>query len=66
MNKNKYLEYYMDSKIYSKEEVQKSIDNTKKEFSSKKVNVQVYLNEFGVYIITFELIIKIVFLKIYF
>lgn len=54
MNKNKYLEYYMDSKIYSKEEVQKSIDNTKKEFSSKKVNVQVYLNEFGVYIITFE------------
>ena len=53
MNKTKYLEYYMDSKIYSKDEVQKSIDETKKEFSNKEVSVQVSLNEFGVYIITF-------------
>ena len=51
--KNKYLEYYMDSKIYSKNEVQQSIDNTKKEFPNKKIDVQVYLNKFSVYIVTF-------------
>lgn len=53
MNKTKYLEYYMDSKIYSKEEVQKSIDETKKEFPNRQIDVQVQLNKFGVYIITF-------------
>ena len=53
MNKTKYLEYYMDSKIYSKEEVQKSIDETKKEFPNRQIDVQVHLNKFGVYIITF-------------
>lgn len=53
MNKTKYLEYYMDSKLYSKDEVQKSIDETKKEFPKKEINVQVQLNKFGVYIITF-------------
>lgn len=53
MNKTKYLEYYMDSKIYSKEEVQKSIDETKKEFPNRQIDVKVHLNKFGVYIITF-------------
>ena len=51
--KNKHLEYYMDSKIFSKNEVQKSIDDTKKEFPNKEVEVQVSLNKFGVYVITF-------------
>lgn len=51
---NKCLEYYMDSKTYSNEEIQKSIDNTKKEFSNKNVKVNIKLNEFGVYIITFS------------
>lgn len=54
MYQNKYLEYYLDSRIYSNEEVQKSIDETKKEFSNKKVKVSIALNDFGVYIITFE------------
>ena len=53
MNRTKYLEYYMDSKIYSKDEVQKSIDETKKEFPNRQIDVQVHLNKFGVYIITF-------------
>ncbi len=53
MNRTKYLEYYMDSKIYSKDEVEKSIDETKKEFPKKEIDVQVHLNNFGVYIITF-------------
>lgn len=51
---NKHLEYYLDSRIYSSEEVQKSIDKTKKEFPNKKVKVSIALNDFGVYIITFQ------------
>lgn len=54
MNSNKYLEYYLDSKVYSNEEVQNSIDKTKKEFPNKNIKVEVFLNEFGVYVITFE------------
>ncbi len=61
--KNKYLEYYMDSKIYSKDEVQQSIDDTKKEFPNKEIDVQVYLNKFGVYIVTFTFRNKSSFLK---
>lgn len=54
MYKNKCLEYYLDSRIYNSEEVQKSIDETKKEFPNKKVKVSIALNDFGVYIITFK------------
>lgn len=54
MAQNKNLEYYLDSRIYSKEEVQQSIEETKKEFSNKNVKVKVTLNDFGMYIITFE------------
>ena len=51
--KQKCLEYYMDSKTYTTEQVQTSIDETKKEFANKKVYSEVYLNKFGVYVITF-------------
>lgn len=54
MNQNKYLEYYLDSRIYSSEEVQRSIEETKKEFPNKKVEVSICLNDFGMYIITFK------------
>lgn len=54
MEQNKNLEYYLDSRIYSKEEVQKSIEETKKEFPNKQMEVSVVLNEFGVYTITFQ------------
>ena len=47
MEKNKNLEYYLDSRIYSKEEVKQSIAET-------KIEVKVILNEFGMYIITFQ------------
>ncbi len=50
----KYLEYYLDSRIYSSEEVQQSIEETKKEFPNKKVKVTIALNDFGMYIITFK------------
>lgn len=54
MNQNKNLQYYLDSRIYSSEEVQQSIEEAKKEFPNKNVKVTVALNDFGMYIITFE------------
>lgn len=54
MKRNKNLEYYLDAKVYSDEEVQKSIEKTKKEFPTKKVKTKISLNEFGMYIITFS------------
>lgn len=54
MNQNKNLEYYLDSRIYSSEQIQKSISETKKEFPNKNVEVSLRLNEFGVYVITFK------------
>ena len=54
MGKTKYLEYYMDSRIYSSEQVQESIEETKKQFPNKKIKVTLALNDFGVYIITFK------------
>lgn len=67
--KNKHLEYYMDSKIFSENEVQKSIDDTRKEFPNKEIEVQVSLNKFGVYVITFTFknknnFIKNIFIKL--
>ncbi len=54
MKQNKNLEYYLDSRIYSSEDVQKSIEKTKKEFPNKNVKVSITLNEFGMYMITFQ------------
>lgn len=51
--KSKCLEYYLDSKIYNDMEVQESINETKKEFKNKEISVEVSLNCYGVYIITF-------------
>ena len=54
MRETKYLEYYMDSRMYTSEQVQESIEETKKEFPNKKIKVTLALNDFGVYIITFK------------
>ncbi len=53
MNTNKCLEYYLDARIYNQEEVQKNIDETKKEFQNKKITVDITINKFGMYVITF-------------
>ena len=53
MDKEKCLEYYLDARKYSAEEVEKNIEETKKEFPKKKIDVEVTLNPFGMYIITF-------------
>ena len=53
MNNSKCLVYYLDSKKYNYESVQKSIDETKKEYSKKHIDVDVQINNFGMYVITF-------------
>ena len=53
MNRNKCLEYYLDSRIYNQEEVKKNIDETKKEFQNKEITVNITINKFGMYVITF-------------
>ena len=54
MKQTKCLEYYLDSRIYTTDEVSKSIEDTKKQFPNKKIKVTLSLNDFGVYIITFR------------
>ena len=54
MKENKSLQYYLDSRIYSQEEVKQSIEETKKEFPNRKAEVKVTLNEYGMYMITFQ------------
>lgn len=53
MNTNKCLEYYLDARIYNQEEVQKNIDETKKEFPNKEITVDITINKFGMYVVTF-------------
>ena len=55
MNTSKCLEYYIDSSKYNYEEVQKSIDETKKEYINKDVSVEINMNKYGMYVITFNI-----------
>lgn len=50
--REKCLEYYLDSRIYDREAVEKSIEQAKQEFPEKEVDINIYLNEWGVYVIT--------------
>ena len=52
-NTSKCLEYYLDSKVYNYEDVEKNIEETKKDFPKKKITVNVTINSFGMYVITF-------------
>ncbi len=52
--KEKQIEYYMDSRIYKDEDIQKKIEDTKKDFGNKKFEVSIFLNRFGIYEIVFE------------
>ncbi len=53
MLKQRIVENYFDSKIYSNQEIMQSIEETKKEYSKKIVDVDINLNEFGVYVVTY-------------
>lgn len=51
--RNKVIENYYDSKIYTNSEILEDIKETKKEFSEKKVDVDISINDYGVYIVTY-------------
>ena len=53
MLKQKIVEDYFDANMYSNQEILQRIEETKKEFSKKIVNVDINLNEFGVYVVTY-------------
>ena len=53
MNKQKVLVNYFDSAKYNDEEILESVENTKKEFDRKIIDVNIKLNEYGVYVITY-------------
>ncbi|MEI3356394.1 MAG: hypothetical protein V8R81_04970 [Clostridia bacterium] len=53
MNKTKCIQYYLDSREYSSKEVLENIEETKKEFTKKKIHVEYRINDFGMYEITF-------------
>ena len=53
MNKEKVLINYFDSKQYNNQEILESVEQNKKEFEKKIINVEIKLNEYGVYVITY-------------
>lgn len=55
MDNRKCLVYYFDSKKYNYAKVQESIDETKKEYGKKDIEVNVEINEYGMYVITFNI-----------
>lgn len=51
--KQKILENYFEATMYSNKEIMENIEETKKEYAKKIVNVDINLNEFGVYVVTY-------------
>lgn len=69
MLKQKIVENYFDAKLYTNQEIIESIEKTKKEYAKKIINVDVKLNEFGVFVVTYyfkvsENIFQKIFIKI--
>lgn len=58
-NEGKCLEYYFDSKTFTKEQLIKNIEEAKQEFPNKKVKPNLFLNEWGVYILKIHFTDKI-------
>ena len=50
-NEGKCIEYYFDSKTFTKDQLIKSIEDAKTEFPNKKVEPNLFLNQWGVYIL---------------
>ena len=55
MKENKQLEYYLDSKNNGSKDIQKQIEKIKAEFVNREINVNITLNDYGVYLITFKI-----------
>lgn len=53
MDKIKCFKYYLDSGKYNKEELTQKIEESKKDFHDKKIQIEIELNDYGMYIINF-------------
>ena len=58
-NEGKYIEYYFDSKTFTKEQLIKNIEEAKLEFPNKKIEPNLFLNQWGVYILKINFTDKI-------
>ena len=58
-NEGKCIEYYFDSKTFTKEQLIENIEEAKKEFPNKKVKPELFLNQWGVYILKINFTDKI-------
>ena len=58
MLKQKIIENYFDATSYTNQEIMEKIEETKKEFSKKITNIDINLNEFGVYVVTYYFEVK--------
>lgn len=58
-NEGKCIEYYFDSKNFTKEQLIENIEEAKKEFPNKKVKPELFLNQWGVYILKINFTDKI-------
>ena len=58
-NEGKCIEYYFDSKTFTKEQLIKNIEEAKLEFPNKKIEPNLFLNQWGVYILNINFTDKI-------
>lgn len=59
MNNGKCIEYYFDSKTFTKEELQENIEKAKQEFPNKNLETEMFLNQWGVYVLKINFTDKI-------
>ena len=52
--KEKYLEFYLDSKTYSPEQMLENIEKEKRQYPKKDIAVEIALNKWGIYVITMK------------
>lgn len=54
INEKKSLEFYFDSKTFTKEQLMQSIEEAKKDFPKKIIEPKLFLNKFGTYILQID------------
>lgn len=65
MIKEKCVEYYFDSRKYSKEEIIESIKQEEKELKKKKIKtkIDIKLNEYGIYVVKLRFLTNVIYGK---
>ena len=58
MKETKNLEFYFDAKTFSKDILEKTLKEVKRDFPQKQINPNLYKNKFGTYILKIEFLDK--------